>query len=289
MPRGCYAGSGADERAPEPGILSRVELEPAQKQQYARDGYLLLRALIAREKLARFNARFEDLVLGRAARSGQMVVMDDVMVVRGEVTPVTPLHRVNKILSFEDDPVLFAYAEDPRLLAVVRSLIGAQLRTISTNIFNKPPGVDGRHPLHQDLRYFAIRPADGIVAAWTAIDPCNRDNGCLAVLPGSHLAGLHRHGNPDWEHVNHGFFAADDIDPTARVHIAMEPGDTLLFHPLLVHGSGHNRSEGFRRAISVHYASADCRRPDGPPKRDPVVRRIPDPAVPEPAVPEPRR
>jgi phytanoyl-CoA hydroxylase len=183
---------------------------------------------------------------------------------------------VCKILSFEDDPVLFEYAEDEKLLAAIRSLIGPQLMTISSNVFNKPPGVDGRHPLHQDLRYFALRPADKIVASWTALGPCRRANGCLAVIPGSHRGALYPHTDPDWEHVNRGFFAAADVDPAARIHLEMEPGDTLLFHPLLVHGSGHNRSDGFRRAISVHYASVDCERPDIARKRDPVVRRIPD-------------
>ena len=56
--------------------------------------------------------------------------------------------------------------------------------------------------------------------------------------------------------------AAKDVDIEARLHVEMEPGDTLFFHPLLIHGSGRNRSDDFRRAISVHYASRDCERPD---------------------------
>ena len=75
--------------------------------------------------------------------------------------------------------------------------------------------------------------------------------------------GLHWHGDPDWEHVNSGFFALDDVDTEARVHFEMAPGDTLLFHPLLVHGSGRNRTDGFRRAISSHYAAAECAYPEG--------------------------
>jgi phytanoyl-CoA hydroxylase len=156
----------------------------------------------------------------------------------------------------------------------VRDLVGPELKTLSTNVFNKPPGVDGRHPLHQDLRYFALRPTDGIVASWTAIQSCTRENGCLAVIPGSHLGELFEHGDPDWDEVNFGFFAAQGVDVDARVHVEMEPGDTLLFHPLLVHGSGRNRSKGFRRAISVHYASAECERPESMRGRRAPKRRI---------------
>nr|XP_027784466.1 phytanoyl-CoA dioxygenase, peroxisomal-like isoform X3 [Marmota flaviventris] len=44
----------------------------------------------------------------------------------------------------------------------------------------------------------------------------------------------------------------------ARVHLVMEKGDTVFFHPLLIHGSGRNQTQGFRKAISCHFASADC-------------------------------
>ena len=31
-----------------------------------------------------------------------------------------------------------------------------------------------------------------------------------------------------------------------------------FFHPVLLHGSGRNKTQGFRRAISSHFASSDC-------------------------------
>lgn len=250
---------------------------PAEQRHYQEHGFVLLPGFFPEEAITRFDERFVALVEGRVARPDGLVVMRDVEVVRGAVRPRDALHAVNKLLSFEDDPVLFDYALHPPLLEAVRTLVGPELRTISTNVFNKPPDVDGRHPLHQDLRYFTLRPAEAIVAAWTAIDRCRPENGCLAVVPGSHRGALLQHGDPDWEWVNSGFFAADDAPLEDRVHIPMEPGDTLLFHPLLIHGSGRNRTQGFRRAISAHFASAACTRPPGSRKRQPVTRAIPGP------------
>ena len=43
-----------------------------------------------------------------------------------------------------------------------------------------------------------------------------------------------------------------------RVQVELDPGDTLFFHPVLLRGSWNNRSDGFRRAISGHYVSAQC-------------------------------
>ena len=48
-----------------------------------------------------------------------------------------------------------------------------------------------------------------------------------------------------------------DYDPTApRVHLEMGPGDTVFFHPLLIHGSGMNRTDGFRKVQHVSRGSA---------------------------------
>ena len=251
-----------------------VRLSSEQMASYREQGFVLLEGLFPEESLARWSQRFEAIVLGEVPAAEKMIVMKDVMFVKGVRKPETPLHAVNKILSFEHDPVLWEYAIAPALLAAVRSLVGPSLFSISTNVFNKPPGVDGRHPLHQDLRYFALRPADQIIASWTAIDPCTRETGCLSVVPGSHRGALQSHGDPDWEYVNSGFFAIEDADLDARAHVEMAPGDTLLFHPLLVHGSGRNRSQGFRRAISAHFASTECERPKQARKGPAVVKTI---------------
>ncbi len=233
-------------------------LSNEQIDQYWELGFVVLEGLIDRVALERYNNRFLAFVHEATALARDMKIMQDVMVVKGAVEPASPVHGVNKLLCLENDPTLFAYASEPNLVAALQSVLGPEVFSLSSNVFNKPPGVDGRHPMHQDLRYFRLRPADKIVGVWTAILPATRASGCLAVIPGSHRSELLDHANPDWDFVNHGFYGIDDVDLSARQHVEMQPGDTLLFHPLLIHGSGRNRSDAFRRAISVHYASGEC-------------------------------
>ena len=233
-------------------------LSEQQVAQYWENGFLLIPELFAAAELEALNARFLEFAQGERQPAPMMKLMRDVMVVKGAVAPKTALHGINKMMNFEDDATLYGYVLHPGLLGCVRQLLGEHLYSLSTNVFNKPPGVDGRHPFHQDLRYFRIRPADKILGVWTAMLPATRDSGCLAVLPGSHKGPLLDHGDPDWEFVNAGFYAADGVNAAQRQHVEMAPGDTLLFHPLLIHGSGHNRSDDFRRAISAHYAGADA-------------------------------
>ena len=251
-----------------------MALTDQQRADYERDGYLLLETLFDAAALDRWSQRFEAIVLGDVPVPEGLTVMKEIMAVKGVVRPESPLHAINKILSFENDPVLWSYTSDPTMVEAVRSIVGQEVRSISSNVFNKPPGVDGRFPLHQDLRYFTLRPADKIVATWTALNETTRDNGCLAVVPGSHLGGLRDHHDPDWRYVNSGYYAAAGAPTDSRVHIEMKPGDTLLFHPLLLHGSGTNRTRGFRRAISTHFASSECVRPEGPRKRAAIIKDL---------------
>ncbi|UCE86833.1 MAG: phytanoyl-CoA dioxygenase family protein [Deltaproteobacteria bacterium] len=230
------------------------------QRRYEADGYLVIPKLFGPDELAPWHRRFVAIVTGAVPPARDMLVMKDVMVAKGAVKPESPEAAIAKVQDFHNDPVLFGYVTHPKLLAVVEAFVGPDIKSIHTMLINKPPNVDGRHALHQDLLYFPFRPADRIIAAWTAIEPCTRANGCLCVIPGSHREALLEHENPDWEWLNLGYFGAKGVDGTTeRTHLEMEPGDTVFFHPRLLHGSGRNRTRGFRRAISAHFASAACR------------------------------
>ncbi|MGH0028603.1 MAG: phytanoyl-CoA dioxygenase family protein [Myxococcota bacterium] len=228
---------------------------------YRKHGYAVLRRLFDEAELEPLRRRFLAIVNEEVPPAPDMLVMRDVMVAKGAVAPGSRAEAIAKIQDFHNDPVLFdGYARSPRLLAAVERFCGPDIKSIHSMLINKPPNVDGRHPLHQDLLYFPFRPADRIVATWTALEPCTRENGCLVVVPGTHEGDLERHANPDWEYLNTAYFGVERADAAMeRVHLEMEPGDTAFFHPLLWHGSGRNRTQGFRRAISAHYASAACR------------------------------
>ena len=49
--------------------------------------------------------------------------------------------------------------------------------------------------------------------------------------------------------VNYQYYGVKNYSPDQeRVWLEMEAGDTVFFHPLLLHGSGMNRTNGFRKA-----------------------------------------
>nr|XP_033815132.1 phytanoyl-CoA dioxygenase, peroxisomal [Geotrypetes seraphini] len=240
--------------------LDRGVLSSEQRLFYEKNGFLLIKKLVSDEDLDRIRKEFERICKKEVSISG-LIVMRDVSLVKSEY--IAEETSVSKIQDFMEDEELFRYCRLPQILKYVEGFTGPNIMAMHTMLINKPPDtgkMTSRHPLHQDLHYFPFRPANLIVCAWTAMEHVDRNNGCLVVLPGTHTGPLKQHDYPAWEGgINKMYHGIQDYDPSLpRVHLVMEKGDTVFFHPLLIHGSGTNRTEGFRKAISCHYASSDC-------------------------------
>ncbi|XP_053319079.1 phytanoyl-CoA dioxygenase, peroxisomal [Spea bombifrons] len=231
-----------------------------QRRFYEENGFLVIKNLVSAEDIESFRKAFERICKKEVSAPG-LVVMRDVVIAKSEYVP--DQKAVTKVQDFQEVPELFRYCSLPQILKYVECFTGPNIMAMHTMLINKPPDAGkktSRHPMHQDLHYFPFRPAELVVCAWTAMERIDRSNGCLVVLPGTHKGTLLQHDYPEWEGgVNKMYHGVRDYDPnTPRVHLVMEKGDTVFFHPLLIHGSGMNRTAGFRKAISCHYASADC-------------------------------
>lgn len=233
-----------------------------QKQFYAKNGFLLVRKCVPQHEIDRYRRRFQELCCNEAGLTS-MTVMRDVSIAKEKFEKSE--NTITKIQDFVDDEVLFDYCKYRDVVDVVKDLIGtpqSNLMAMHTMLISKPPDtgtMTSRHPMHQDLHYFPFRPADFICCAWTAMEKVNCLNGCLVVIPGSHKSDLLPHEYPKWEGgVNKAYYGIQNYDSRMpRTYVEMEAGDTIFFHPLLIHGSGANRTKGFRKAISCHYANDD--------------------------------
>ncbi|XP_015175680.1 PREDICTED: phytanoyl-CoA dioxygenase, peroxisomal-like [Polistes dominula] len=221
---------------------------------YEKNGYLLIPDLIPQSIRDKCSQRFDDIVSGKVER-GMITVMRDIVNKK----------QVNKIQDINHDDIFREYFEYDKILDIVECFTGPNIMALHSMLIAKPPDAglgSSEHPPHQDLYYFPFRPADKIVASWTAIEPCDKVNGCLYVYPGSHtLDKLYPHNYPVGSKpntVNKFYHGINEYLPGKKVYLPMKPGDTVVFHPLLIHGSGINQSKRTRKAISCHYASSDC-------------------------------
>ncbi|KAL7637425.1 UNVERIFIED_CONTAM: hypothetical protein RMT77_012153 [Armadillidium vulgare] len=239
--------------------LDNSKLSREQRAFYEENGFLVIKNLVKHEHLERWRMRFLDLIEGRVYNQN-MTKMKDVALKDRKDMP--PERVINKIQDFIWDEVLSEHCRMPEILDYVECFTGPNIMAVHTMLINKPPDPgtrSSRHPLHQDLYYFPFRPANRIVCAWTAMEKVHRDNGCLFVVPGSHKGKLEQHVYPDWEKgVNKAYHGVKGFDDAPKQLLEMEKGDTVFFHPVLLHGSGDNVTNHFRKAISCHYAASDC-------------------------------
>uniref|UniRef100_A0A8C4PSZ0 Phytanoyl-CoA dioxygenase, peroxisomal n=1 Tax=Equus asinus TaxID=9793 RepID=A0A8C4PSZ0_EQUAS len=231
-----------------------------QRQFYEDNGFLVIKKLVSDADIECFRNEFER-ICRKEVEPMRLVVMRDVTIAKSEYVPSEKM--ITKVQDFQEDEELFRYCTLPEVLKYVECFTGPNIMAMHTMLINKPPDSGkktSRHTLHQDLHYFPFRPSNNIVCAWTAMEHVDRNNGCLAVLPGTHKSSLKPHHYPQWEEgVNAIFHGIEDYDENNdRVHLVMEKGDTVFFHPLLIHGSGRNKTQGFQKAISCHFASANC-------------------------------
>lgn len=254
---------------------------------YARDGYAVIRGLFSASEVAGVAAAFDrlqatGLALGRSFRHGNLLFRlgDD-----------PHLGRILRMVQWPSwrDALLDRVRLDLRFAAVLRPLIGDDLKQIINQMHWKPPGAAKvEFAYHQDSRF--RRPASAFrdlgnsyIQTGLAIDPHTPASGAMKVIPGSHCMGdlgLGADGPILDQTMQDDTLRAVGLDPTAAVDLELAPGDLALWSPYLVHGSGINVTSADRRLyINGYVRSADCDRGEVA-----FVNGRPQPLGPQPAL-----
>lgn len=219
-------------------------LAPALVEQFHRDGYCVVPGLFAPEQIDAIEAFFEsfkergDVLFDSAKRFTEMDKT------KRQVRAMHP-HRFS--------PEALGWALHPPVLAVLEVLLGRPALLAQTMYYFKPPGAKGQG-MHQDNFYLLAAPAT-CIAAWTAIDAADLDNGCLYVVPGSHRHAIHC---PESEAGAWHEYGDSHIRPFPRearpIPVPVPRGATMFFGGQLIHGSGPNRTtDRSRRTFIGHY------------------------------------
>ena len=90
-------------------------------------------------------------------------------------------------------------------------------------------------------------------SCFIAVDQATRANGCLQVIPGSHLIGRMNHMKIGGQTGADPERVAAVCERLPTVHVAMEPGDGLFFHGNLLHRSDQNTSPNPRWSLICCY------------------------------------
>ena len=143
----------------------------------------------------------------------------------------------------------------PRLVANIQVLMGEEPYHWHSKVMLKLAREGGAWEWHQDYGYWYYDgcPYPRLISAMVALDMAHEANGCLRVLPGSHLLGRLDHDRVGSQRAAEQVRLAA-IEQLLPAHFVIaEPGDVLFFHCNLLHSSGPNLSEWPRRAYICCY------------------------------------
>lgn len=252
-------------------------LSAAQKEQYQRDGFLVIPGFKSPAEIAALRAGAARIVdaFDPAAASGIFTTKDqekkaDEYFLRSDNTircffeeeafgPDGQLRQakelsINKIghAMHDLDPAFRAFSNDPRLQQVAHDVGLADPQVWQSMYIFKQPGIGGEVRWHQDATYFETDPIS-VTTFWFALEDATLDNGCLWAEPGGHRTPLRERFVRNGDQIGvEKLDATPWPDDSTAVPLECKAGALVLFHGLLPHYSAPNRSPVSRHAYTLH-------------------------------------
>lgn len=222
-----------------------VTLSEKETAAFHRDGFHIARGLFSRAEVDAFLDHF----MAMHSR-GELKNYPKYDTAEAARDPLKKFPRVMHPHRWDERSVQWLL--DARVADVLRQLLGEEPVAAQSMFYFKPPGARGQ-AFHQDNYYLRVRPKS-CIAAWTALDRSDPENGGLQVCPGTHTMEVVCPERSD-ENLS---FAKELVRPPegcTPVPAILDPGDVLFFNGSVVHGSTPNTSKDrFRRSYICHYA-----------------------------------
>ena len=155
------------------------------------------------------------------------------------------------------DAVFTEYLMRPELTGRMKQLLesGIVVPLAHHNcVMTKAPRYSSATGWHQDIRYWSFQRSD-LISAWLALGVECPENGCLQLIPGTHVMEFDRRRLDDEL-----FLRSDRPENQALigkcVDATLEPGDILFFHCRTFHSAGCNLSDRTKFSVVFTFRPA---------------------------------
>lgn len=260
-----------------------LTLTTAQREQFDRDGYLVVRNCIDPQRWIDPILREYETVLDRLAgelydrgvissRYDDLAFPERFVEICAESNETNaqyfdfslPQANIRHDTPMWHGPAVFDMLRCPELLDLIEDFIGPEIYSnpVQHVRIKAPESREPRDPVtgglkmgatnwHQDNAVVLPEADDTqIITVWFPLRYAGVEHGCLQVVPGSHRKGLLTHcpAGPGGLEV-----PATVASRDSAVALPMAPGDVLFIHKLTLHNSLPNQSDEIRISFDLRY------------------------------------
>jgi ectoine hydroxylase-related dioxygenase (phytanoyl-CoA dioxygenase family) len=218
---------------------------------YRRDGFVVVPDVVPADVVRTLQAVTDEFVeKSRSVReNGEIYDLED-----GHSAGHPQVRRIKT--PHQQHPAYAALVKLPGIVAVLRDLLGPDIRFDTGKLNMKSAGIGSPVEWHQDWAFYP-HTNDDLAAVGIMLDDTAAENGPLMVIPGSHRGPTYDH------HVDGRFCGAidparSDIDFTKAVALTGRAGSITVHHVRAIHGSAPNLSARERRLLLYQYRAADA-------------------------------
>ena len=233
----------------------RYVVSDEEKGRFERDGYVHLAGVLSEDEVRAVEVDYERFLRREIAVPGK-----DFCDMSGDYArPPEEFSIINVMLPRRYHPPWQGHVYEQRAHSIAEQLCGAGMVYDYDQLLAKRPlRDDAVFGWHQDLAYWPTETPDTRTATcWLAIDASTPENGCMRFVPGTHrqpLRGHHPlHGDRGKSHTLVCDLRKGDVVKLAPI----ARGDVTVHNERVMHGSGGNRTPGWRRAYVVAFRSRE--------------------------------
>lgn len=227
-------------------ISSLDQVTDEEIERFWQQGYLAINNVFTKIEVDTALEAIMDIIDGKVEGPHIQFVKKQELL-KNELERELAVRKLDRFVQHE--PRLEALANHQELLQLIGKIFNDKPKLVQDQAILKPPTGGAEKPWHQDMAYGNLTYEKPVIGVWIALDQAGLDNGCMHVIPRSHMDGPTPHyAVRDWQ-------VCDTNVPVEKdVVVPLNPGGVLVFHGMLLHGTPPNFSPNRRRSVQYHYA-----------------------------------
>lgn len=210
-----------------------------QKLSWERDGFLVLENFLNPEEVELYNERLDYVFKVWRERGGH----------NPELGKLNHVEQVCGIIEYDDH--FLELMEHPRMMPIMRDILGDSFVMIDNDGMLKPPQKESHTHWHRDtgnILFMGEKRVPFMAKIFYFFSDVPLDGGCLAFLPGSvHLTNEHLPKVDKQE------------DMPGHVRMSVKAGTAVIFNGYTYHSALNNYSDQIRRSLIYNFAPSFLR------------------------------